>query len=276
MTDLRGKVAVVLGASAEAGTGWAIAETLAAAGAKVVVGARSQGPLQKLADKIDGTAVVCDAGSEEQIQTLIQTAVDRYGRLDVAVNAAGLPVLGFIADCNMDDVDNALDINYVANVHFIKYAAQAMKQGGSIVIISSLSTTHPIFPNFAYACAKAATDCLVRYAAMEYGPRNIRINSVLPAGIVSDMSKDLFANPAVRKVFEDEVPLRRLGYPADFANAVLWLAGPAFVTGLNLPVCGGNQLTRFPYINELPGADAAWEGAGVNLFDQQNPATPSS
>lgn len=148
-----------------------------------------------------------------------------------------------------------------------------MPDGGSIVVISSLSTTHTMLPHFAYACAKSATDCLVRYAAVEYGPRNIRVNSILAGTIVSDMSRELFASPQVTRVFENEVPLRRLGYPQDFANVVLWLAGPAFVTGLNLPVSGGNQLTRFPTVAEVMGTGETWEGKGKTLFERnQNPA----
>lgn len=99
MNMLHGKVAVVLGASAEGGTGWAVAEALAQAGAKVVVGARSFAPLQKLADKIGGTALACDAGDEAQVKALVDLAVSRYGRLDIAVNAAGLPMMSSIADC---------------------------------------------------------------------------------------------------------------------------------------------------------------------------------
>lgn len=118
---------------------------------------------------------------------------------------------------------------------------------------------------------EAATDCLVRYAAIEYGPCNIRVNSILAGSIVSDMSRELFEIPAVARVFEKEVPLRRLGYPKDFANAVLWLAGPAFVTGLNIPVSGGNQLTRFPYMHEMPGDQSDWEGKGQTLFERDRP-----
>lgn len=272
MNQLTGKVAVVLGASAEAGTGWAIAEALSGAGVKVVVGARSEAPLKVLAQKIGGTARVCDAASEAQIAALAQAALDTYGSLDIAVNAAGLPVLGLIGDSTDTQLQSALDVNYLANVYFVRHMARAIGEDGSIVIVSSLSTTHPLVPNFAYACAKAATDCLVRYAAIEYGPRGIRINSILPGAIVSDLTRDLFANPAVTRVFEKEVPLGRLGYPRDFANAALWLAGPAFVTGLNIPVCGGNQLTRFPIMSEMPGAGQAWEGKGVTLFDREKSA----
>ena len=271
MNNLQGKVAVVLGASAEGGTGWAIAEALAAEGAKVVVGARSEVPLKKLAAKIGGTAVACDACIEANVKKLAQVAIDSYGKLDIAVNSAGAATLGMVADMTDPVLQSALQLNFYAHVYFVKHMAAAMTDAGSIILVSSLSTTHPIFPNFAYAAAKSATDCLVRYAALEYGPRNIRINSVLPGPIVSDMGKGFLDVPDIQAVFNKEIPLRRMGYPEDFANAVLWLAGPAYVTGLNIPVCGGMQLTRFPYISEFPGADAAWEGKGKTLYDRENP-----
>jgi NAD(P)-dependent dehydrogenase (short-subunit alcohol dehydrogenase family) len=268
MSHFAGKTAIVLGASAEGGTGWAIAEAFAEAGANVVVGARSLPALERLADKIRGTAVSCDAGNEAQVRNLAETALRRYGRLDIAVNAAGLPVMGMIADSTDDALQSALQVNYFGNVYFVKHMAKAMGTDGAITLISSMSTTHPLVPHFAYACAKSATDCLVRYAALEYGPQNIRVNSILAGAIVSDMSRELFANKGVRSAFEKEIPLGRLGYPADFVNSVLWLSGPAYVTGINLQVNGGNHLTRFPYLNELPAADQAYEGTGKPLFDR--------
>ena len=260
--QLQGKVAIVLGASAEGGTGWAIAEGLAAEGAKVVVGARSRAPLQRLASRIGGTAVVCDAAREVDIAAFVQAAVTAYGPIDVAVNAAGLPMLGMIADATAEAVHEALAVNYVANVHFIKHAAAAMTDGGSIVLISSSSAMQPIEPHFAYACAKAATDCLVRYAAVEYGRRGIRVNSLLPGPIKSDMARQLFEMPGVEAVFAREVPLGRIGLPKDYAEVVVWLARPGFVTGVNLPVSGGNHLTRSPRPNELPGGTESYRGEG--------------
>lgn len=270
MSSLQGKVAVVLGASAEGGTGYAIAEAYAAEGMKVVVGARSAGPLKKLAEKIGGTAVVCDATNEAQVANLVKVAKDTYGRLDVAVNSAGATTMGLVADMNEELLTQAMKLNYFGHVYFVKHAAKVMEDDGSIILISSLSTTHPTAPNFAYAAAKSATDCLVRYAAEEYGHRGIRVNSILPGPIVSDMGKGFLDQPAIQKVFTREIPLRRMGYPKDFANACVWLAGPAFITGANIPVCGGNQLTRFPYIDEFPGGGAAWEGKGETLYDREH------
>ncbi len=265
MSSLKGKVAVVLGASASRGTGWAVAEALAAEGAKVVVGARSFAPLQELANKIDGVAVRCDASREEDIAAMVQTAVDRYGRLDIAVNSAGLPVMGPIAAASREALQSAVDTNYFGNVFFVRYAAAAMKDGGSIVLITSASATNVVEPHFAYACAKAATDCLVKYAAVEYGPRGIRVNSILPGPILSDMTWDYYTNSQVMKRFEAEIPLRRIGMPADFADACVWLAKPGYLTGVNLQLNGGIYLNRFPRPDET---DARPEDSGKPLFDR--------
>jgi NAD(P)-dependent dehydrogenase (short-subunit alcohol dehydrogenase family) len=253
MGDLTGKVAVVIGCSAARGTGWHVAESLAAAGAKVVVAARSFSRVQELAAKIGGAAVACDIANEGQVEQVAKIALSTYGRLDIAVNAAGLADQSSIADATTASLQRAVDINYFGNVYFVKHMAKAIDRNGSIVIFSSLSTTHPMAPFFAYACAKSATDCLVRYAAKEYGPRNIRVNSVLPGPIMSDMTHETYALPGYVEALEREIPLGRIGYPEDFANVVLWLAGPAYVTGLNIPVCGGIQLARFPYADEIPG-----------------------
>ncbi|MET0546307.1 MAG: SDR family oxidoreductase, partial [Caulobacterales bacterium] len=100
----------------------------------------------------------------------------------------------------------------------------------------------------------------VRFAALEYGPRGIRVNSILPGPIKSEMAAGLFAVPGVEEKFASEIPLGRIGYPKDYADAVLWLAGPCFVTGLNLPVSGGNQMTRQPRLEELPLGQESYTG----------------
>ena len=266
--DLTGKVAVVLGASAELGTGWAVAEKLAENGAKVVVGARSLAPLERLAAKIGGKAVRCDAGSESDIKALAQAALDTYGRLDIAVNSAGQPVLSTIEDMTQEQLDVAARVNFFGPTFFVKYMAQAIGSDGSIVFISSMSTTHCTIPHGAYAAAKSAADCIIRYAALEFGPRNIRINSILPGAIRSDMAKEAFEDPAFERAYAREIPLGRVGEPSDFADAVLWLAGPSYVTGLNLQVNGGNQLTRFPKLDELSGGVEAF-GSGKVLGDRE-------
>ena len=258
--QLAGKKAVVLGASAEGGTGWAIAEGLAREGVQVIVAARTLHELERLAQRIGGHAFACDGGCEADLVQLGAFAAQRFGRIDIAVNSAGLPMLGTIDTLTSDELQRALDVNYLGNVWFIREMTRIMNDGGSVVVISSNSTTQPILPHMAYACAKSAADCLVRYAALECGARGIRVNSLLPGPIKSHMARDLWAIPGVEDIFAKEVPLGRIGLPEDYANAVIWLSGPAFVTGLNLPVNGGNQLTRSPRPDELPLGQQSFEG----------------
>jgi len=250
--QLEGKTALVLGASAEAGTGWAIAERFAAEGARVIVAARREEPLRKLAGQIGGIAQRCDLASEADITALAERAVAEFGSLDIAVNAGGLPVGGTIANTPLADVETSMQVNFFGSLHFIRQMAKAMPNGGSIILFSSMAATHPLEYVYGYACAKAAADCLVRYAAQEYGPRGIKVNSILPGAIRSEMSGPLWAVEGMERSWANEVPLGRIGTPADFADAALWLAGPSFVTGLNLQVSGGNQIGRFPTTAERP------------------------
>lgn len=127
---LTDKIAVVLGASAEGGTGWAIAEALAAEGAKVVVAARRREPLQRLAERIGGHVVVCDAADPAQIMALAEAASARFGAIDIAVNAAGQPFVGTIADISDAAIQKSLDINFIGQVHFIRRMAAVMTDGG--------------------------------------------------------------------------------------------------------------------------------------------------
>lgn len=269
MSDLNGRVAVVLGASAEGGTGWGIAEGLAARGVKVVVGARSLAPLKKLAAKIDGLAVQCDAGNEADIKSLRDQTIERYGRLDIAVNSAATPTLGLISATTSELLHQGVQVNYFGMAFFVRYMAEAMQGPGSIILISSMSATHPVFPHFAYACGKAATECLIRYAALEYGPRKITVNGIRIGTVFSDMARAHYEAPGVTERFVHEIPLGRLGQPKDMADTVVWLSGPAYITGSVLDISGGNQLNRFPFIEELPGQGASYEGSGA-LFDREH------
>jgi NAD(P)-dependent dehydrogenase (short-subunit alcohol dehydrogenase family) len=137
--------------------------------------------------------------------------------------------------------------------------AAAIGANGSIVLISSMCATHPVENFAAYGCAKAATSSLVRYAALEYGGRNIRVNAILPGPIESSASQGLFLNREIRGAFEKEIPLGRIAQPEDIAEAAIWLAGPSFLTGVNLQLNGGNFLQRFPRAEELPGGSKAYQ-----------------
>jgi NAD(P)-dependent dehydrogenase (short-subunit alcohol dehydrogenase family) len=251
--DFAGKTAVVLGASASGGIGWATAEAFAARGAKVLVAARRHEPLEQLAQKIGGTAMVADGTREADIRALARRAAETYGQIDFAVNCVGLPTNGAISEATAESLQPALDANYVGAVLFTRHMAEAMRDGGAITLISSTAVDRIMPPNFSYACAKAATECLARYAALEYGPRGIRVNAVIPGLIVTDLTAPMMDVPGAVEAFTREIPLGRCGYPRDIAETIMWLSAPGgYITGVALPVSGGNQLTRLPRMDELP------------------------
>lgn len=268
MRDLRGQTAVVLGASAEGGTGWGIAKALASAGANVVVGARSMEPLQRLANQINGLAVRCDAASEEDIAALSDAAREKYGKIDIAVNCAATPTLSMIRDITPELMQQAVSTNLFGMAYFLKHMTRNMPDGGSVVLISSMSATHPIEPHFSYAAAKAGTECMIRYAAREFAGQQVRVNGIRIATVYSEMARSHFDSPGVTERFVHEIPAGRLGTPEDMADTVLWLAGNSYITGSVLDIAGGNQVNRFPFLSELPGAGSSYEGSGA-LADRE-------
>ena len=243
------KVAVVLGASAKNGIGWACVERLVAEGAKVVVGARSYDRLKSMCAPIGAVAVKCDAASRDDIRNLAAVALKEYGHLDIAVNSAGNGVLSSIADVTEEMLREAMVVNYYGMVNFVQTMTAAMgtraaDNFGSVVLVSTLSVDHPMAPVFPYAAAKGATDTLVRYAALEYGPKHIKVNSINPGFVMTDMarSSDLQGLEIVEQMAGKASALGRIATAAECADAVYWLASSAFVTGTHVKVCGGNQL----------------------------------
>ena len=95
---------------------------------------------------------------------------------------------------------------------------------------------------------------VARYAAVEYGPRGIRVNAVIPGLILTDLTAPMMDVPGAVEAFSREVPMGRCGVPQDISDVIMWLSAPNYITGVALPVSGGNQLTRLPRIDELPVA----------------------
>jgi NAD(P)-dependent dehydrogenase (short-subunit alcohol dehydrogenase family) len=246
------KTVVVLGASARGGSGWCTAELARSRGANVVVGARRFAGVQELASETGGLAVRCDAAVEADVAAMAEAAMQRYGSIDVAVLAAGVPVVGMIDSVDDNGWQSAIGNNFLAAVYFIRHMARRMKSGGAISIITSLSIDRPVPGYAAYACAKGAAEVLVRYAALEYAPKNIRINAVNAGLIQSPMNAGIRAVPEAWRVFLKEVPLGRAVQPSEIGAACLWLASSeSAVTGVSLFVDNGNHLLRSPQPNEM-------------------------
>ncbi len=249
MSDLSGKTAVVVGASGQNSFGVATAKKFAAAGAKVVVAARRQEPLDALAKEIDGIAITCDMSDEAQIKNLFEQAKAQTGRVDIAVKSAGQLAAAPISMLTKDLIQPTLDVSFTGALLLFRYAAENMTEGGSVITISSLTARLPGPALAVYSAARAGIDYGVRVAALEYGPQKVRFNSIAAGLIQTDMTDAMFQDSGTEDGFLPEIPLRRMGTVDDIASAALYLAdeeASGFITGQLLDLSGGQHMGHLP------------------------------
>ena len=244
------RTALVLGASSPAGLGEAVARRLAANGFRLIIAGRKRAPLEALAIELRATPLICDVTDEDSISAMFEAA----GVIDVAVNAAGTTDVGSIAKIQRERIEAQLAIHVTGNLLFMKHAVRRMGEGGSIVLFSSLTARVPGTGLAAYAGAKAALEHIVRIAALEFGPREIRVNAVAPGFSRTPMTEAFLADERIAGIYRKETALGALTEPEQVASAVAWLASPdCFTTGETIAVSGGAQLLRLPTGAELRG-----------------------
>lgn len=250
----RQRRAAVLGASEEHGTGWEIARALHAQDWFVTVGARRREGVERLAGEIGGKAVVADATTEADVERFVEEAA-ADGSLECAVLVAGAGVKGVIDDIPLDVLDDCMRLNFEAPFLFIRHAARRLADNGSIVLISSVAANNPWPGYVAYGAAKSAMQTLVRYAALEYGARGIRVNAVCPGPISTPAAQYLVSHPKAGPIVAAEVPLGRVARPVEVAEAVAWLCGsPGWITGEIIHTDGGMFLRRPPNVEDIQAA----------------------
>lgn len=242
----RRAVALVTGGGS--GIGRAVACRLADDGALVVVAGRNPEALRQTAELIEqGDCRICpaDVSSEAEVRALVHGIVDEHGRLDVAVNSAGLPSWGLTAELDAAEWDAVTRTNLTALWLCMKYELTAMmaQHGGAIVNVCSRIGAHMRVPmQGAYAASKAGASALTRSAAREYIRYGIRVNAVSPGPTDTGMSTWPGETAADRdRRIERDVPVGRLARPSEVAAAVSWLASAeaSFVVGHDLVVDGG-------------------------------------
>ena len=249
---LEGKVIIILGASDERSMGAATAQRCHAEGAKLVLAARRLDKVQAIADSIGAMAVGCDITDEAQLAALADTAVAQYGKLDGAINFAGIETSSSIADISHEVLQQNCDVHLIGTTLFIKHMTARMAEGGSVVTTSSQTALLAPPGLAAYAGTKSGADHIVRIAAVEYGAQNIRINSLAPGFTPSAMTEGFLALPAIKQAFINEIPLGKLPSTDDIANAALWLlSDESFMTGRILDISGGQTLRRIPSATEM-------------------------
>jgi NAD(P)-dependent dehydrogenase (short-subunit alcohol dehydrogenase family) len=249
-TSLENKVALVTGGTS--GIGKAAALALAQAGAKVVVSGRreEEGRAVELAiKKAGGNAIFvrADVSREADVKTLVDKTVATFGRLDIAFNNAGIEgQMGLTTDVQtVENFDSIFNINVKGVLLSMKHEAVAMLRngGGSIINTSSIAGQVGFAGGGIYVASKHAVNGLSKSAALEFARKGIRVNTVSPGTIQTDMITRMVGEgeTETRKWWENQHPVGRFGTVDEVAAAVVWLASPAssFVTGTDIAVDGG-------------------------------------
>jgi NAD(P)-dependent dehydrogenase (short-subunit alcohol dehydrogenase family) len=253
MNSLTGKVAIVTGASS--GIGRATAMLLAAEGASTVIAARGRAGLDRVVEEIEeaggqAVAVAGDVRDEALAKALVDTAQERFGGLDIAVNNAGtLGEMAPVAALSTAGWRETIDANLTSAYLGAKYQVPAMVQrgGGSLIFTSTFVGTTVGFPGMsAYAASKAGVIGLAKVIAVEYGTDGVRANAVLPGGTDTPMGRVVVNSPEMRAFVENMHALKRLAEPEEIARSILHLAsdGASFITGTAFLVDGGVSICR--------------------------------
>jgi len=245
--DLSGRTAIVTGSSR--GIGRAIAETLAGAGARVVISSRKADACEAVVAAIKqegGTAisVPCNVGHKDQLAFLVAETRRQFGAIDIVIcNAAVNPYYGPLAEIPDEAYDRTMNSNVRSNLWLCQMALpdMAARRGGAIVIVSSIAGLKGTATLGAYGISKAADFQLARNLAVEWGKHNIRVNCIAPGLVRTDFAKALWENPEQLQDRLRTTPLGRIGEPADIAGIALLLASPSgsFITGQVIVADGG-------------------------------------
>jgi len=245
--ELKDKVAIVTGGTS--GIGRDTALVFAQAGAKVVVAGRREAEGKDVVDAIgktggDAIFVKTDVSKASDVQNLVRRTIEKYGRLDIAFNNAGIEGDWMpLTELSEEQFERVININLKGVWLCLKYEIPEMLKagGGTIVNMSSVAGLMGTPDAAPYGASKHGVIALTRTAALEFAKSNIRVNAVCPAVIESPMENRLFGAPDVHTFMEGMHPIGRIGKPREISDAVLWLASDksSFMTGHYMVLDGG-------------------------------------
>ncbi len=244
---LKGRVALITGGAS--GIGLECARVLRAEGAAVALMDLNATILASIADELGVSTHVADVTDEESVSKAVDSVVEEFGGLDIAVNAAGAGGFGPIMALPLAEWRRVVDLCLTGTFICLKHEARTMGDGGSIINITSLNAIQPAEGFASYASAKAGVAMLSQVAAMELGPRGIRVNAVAP-GLIDTRATAGIMQSNLKDEYVENSPIARVGQTSDVASAVLFLASSesTWISGEQLAVDGAAHTRRYPQL----------------------------
>ncbi len=248
--DLSGKIALITGSSS--GMGKAIAEAMGEHGATVIISSNDEVEFKKVAIEfsekgISVVAIPCDVSKKEAIEALIKEILEKFGQIDILVSCVGVAVPKSFLDISANDFEKTMALNLQSAIYLSKLVIPEMvkNKDGVIIYLASIAGVRGNKNLGLYGISKAGLIQLARNLAVEFGPDNIRINTISPGMIDTPFSHSLLENKPFLERRLALTPLRRVGTPAEIAGVAVMLASKAggFITGQNIIVDGGTVIS---------------------------------
>lgn len=238
---------VVLVSGGTRGIGRAIAAGFLDRGAQVIITGRTidgcKAAVEQFANRERLVALPCDVADSGQIHQLVKDVLERFGQIDTLVNVAGVNRRKPTLDVSDDDFDYIVDINLRGAFILAREVGRHMvsRKTGSQIHVASLNTDKPLTNVLPYAVSKVGLGHMAKVMAMEWGPHGVRVNSLAPGFILTDLTQKLWSDEKLQSWGNQNTPLRRLGTPDDMVGTAIFLASPAskFLTGQTIFVDGG-------------------------------------
>jgi NAD(P)-dependent dehydrogenase (short-subunit alcohol dehydrogenase family) len=247
MFSLQGKIALITGGGS--GIGFAIAQCMIQAGAKVVITGRREQMLKDAVAELGENAFyfVNDVTALEYLEDLVEKIESQIGAIDILVNNAGINMKKFAVEVTDEEFSRVVNTNLNAVFALTRACAKRMlpRKSGSILMISSMAAYYGIDRVVAYTASKCGVEGMVKALAMEFSTQNVRVNAIAPGFIETAMSKTAMnSDPARKHKALDRTPMGYFGQPEDIGMAAVFLSSDEakYITGASLPVDGGNSI----------------------------------